>query len=251
MNDAPTLKYPAVRWPRRLARTGGLFYLLMALFGGAAVVARRGLIVSGDPAATANNIVAHQSLYLLGYAGDMLMVACYVVVIAIFYRLFKPVSTSIALTAAAIGFMGCAILSIAYSFELAPLTLLGDARYLGAFTVDQRQSLAYAFLKFWSQTYGVSLVFFAMYLVLTGWLILKSTFLPRALGVFLMFGVWGLAFLSPPFALKNIAWMPVGSVGELLLTFWLLVKGVDSNRWLRQASAARTVELTQSESGMS
>ena len=82
---------------------------------------------------------------------------------------------------------------------------------------------------------------------MTGWLVLRSNFMPRILGVFLMFGMWGLTFLSPPFALKYVAWMPLGSVGEVLLTLWLLVKGVDSEKWLAQASAARMAELTQSQ----
>src|SRR4051812_18284667 len=164
--------------PRFIARVAGVFYLLMAILGGAANLARRGLLVSGDATATAIEIQAHQSLYLLAYAGDILMVASYVVVTALFYRLFKPVSKTIALTAAAVGLMGCAILVIAYSYELAPLALLGEARYLGAFTVEQRQALAYLFLRFWSQTYGVSLVFFGLFLALTGWLIYRSTFLP-------------------------------------------------------------------------
>ena len=55
------------------------------------------------------------------------------------------------MTAAAMGLMGCAILAIAYSYELAPLTLLGNARYLGGFTMEQRQALSYVFLKFYSQ----------------------------------------------------------------------------------------------------
>ena len=233
--------------PRRRARMGGLFYLLMAVFGLGANLARRGLIVSGDAAATATNIHAHQSLYLLAYAADILMVACYVVVTAILYRVFKPVSKSVALTAAAVGLIGCAILAIAYSYELAPLTLLGDARYLDAFTAEQRQALSYVFLKFWSQTYGVSLVFFGLYLTLRGWLVYRSTIMPRVIGVFLMLGVTSFAFLAPPFATKYFAWTILGSSGELLLTLWLLVKGVDSAKWLRQASAARLAESVQSQ----
>ena len=157
----------------------------------AALYARRGLIVSGDAAATAINIHAHQSMYLLAYAGEMLMVASYVVVTALLYRVFKPVNKNVALTAAAFGLMGCAILAIACSYELAPLTLLGNLRDLGAFTIEQRQALSYLSLKFYSQTYGVSLVFFSFYLLLTGWLILRSTFMPRILGGLLMLGVLG------------------------------------------------------------
>lgn len=242
MSGAVTIEQPGASAPRQWARMGGLFYLLMAVFGVAATLARRGLIVSGDAAATATNIHAHPSLYLLGYAGDILMDACYVVVTAILYRVFKPVNKNVALIAAAMGLMGCAILAIAYSYALVPLTLLGGAPYLGAFTLEQRQALSYVLLKFYSQVYGTSLVFFSFYLLLTGWLILRSTFMPRILGVILMLGVWGLAFLFPPFALKYLVWLRLGSIGEVLLLLWLLVKGVDSAKWLRQASAARLAE---------
>lgn len=231
--------------PRHTARMAGAFYLLMALFGGAAAFARRGLIVGGDATRTAINIQAHQSLYLLGYAGDVLMVASYVVVTALLYRVFKPVNKSVALTAAAFGLMGCAILAIAYSYELAPLALLGNARYLAAFSMAQREAMSYMFLQFYSDTYGVSLVFFAFYLLLTGWLIVRSTFMPRIVGVLLMLGVWGLAFLFPPFAVKYLAWLRLGSIGEVLLLIWLLVKGVDSDKWLRQASSARAAKQIQ------
>ena len=224
----------------------GLFYLLMSVFGEGANLARRGLLVSSDATATAINIQAHESMYLLAYACDLLMVASYVVVTALLYRVFKPVNGSVALTAAAIGLMACTVLAIAYSYELAPLVLLGNVRYLEAFTMEQRQALSYMFLKFYSQTYGVSLVFFAFYLLLTGWLIFRSNFMPRILGLLLMLGVWGLAFLSPPFAVKYIVWLRLGSVGELLLLIWLLVKGVDSTKWHLQASAARTAERVES-----
>jgi hypothetical protein len=234
--------------PRLTARVAGLSYLLMAVFGVAATVARRGLIVSGDAAATAVNIQAHQSMYLLGYANDLLMVASYVVVTALLYRVFEPVNRSVALTAAAFGLTGCIILALADSCQLAPLTLLGNMRSLAAFSIAQRQALSYLFLQFYSQTYGVSLVFFAFYLLLTGWLILRSTFMPHALGALLMLGVWGLAFVSPPFALRNLAWLRLGSIGELLLLIWLLAKGVDSAKWYRQAALARAAELFQPRS---
>jgi len=81
--------------PRFRARIAGLCYLLMFLSGALATVGRRGLIIKGDAAATAANIMAHQSSYLLGFVGDVLVVVTYVAVTALFYRMFKPVSRSI------------------------------------------------------------------------------------------------------------------------------------------------------------
>jgi hypothetical protein len=114
--------------PSFRARMAGLFYLLMAVSGGLAVFARRGLIVGGDAATTAANILAHESRYLLAFAGDLLLIASYIAVTALFYRMLKPVNRSVSLTAAFFSLMGCAIQGFALAFQLAPLTVLGGAR---------------------------------------------------------------------------------------------------------------------------
>jgi hypothetical protein len=231
--------------PRFTARMGGVFYLLMAVSGGLATFARRGLIVGGDAATTAANILAHQSMYLLAFAGDLLVVASYLAVTALFYRMLKPVSRSVSLTAAYFSLMGCAIQGFALSFQLAPLTVLGGARYLGVFTVEQLQALAYMFLKLYSQAYGIAIVFFGFFCLLTGYLAFKSTFLPRILGGLMMLaGLSWLTFLSPLFAAKYFPYILAGAVGEGLFPLWLLVKGVDAERWKQQAGAARRAEPT-------
>jgi len=86
--------------PRLKARIAGVFYLLMFLPGGLAAFARRGLVVNGDAVATVTNILAHEPLFLLSFAAEILMVAWYIVVTALFYELFKPVNRSISLLAA-------------------------------------------------------------------------------------------------------------------------------------------------------
>jgi Domain of unknown function (DUF4386) len=217
---------------------GGVFYLLMFMSGGLATLARRGLLVRGDAAATTANILAHQSLYLLAFAGDVLVVASFVAVTALLYRMLKPVSRNVSLTAAFFGLMGCAVQGTAILFQLAPLTVLGGAPYLSVFTAEQLQALAYMFLKLYSQAYGVALVFFGFFCLLTGYLIFRSTFLPRFLGGFMMLaGLSGLTFLSPPFGVKYFPYILSGDVGEALLTLWLLVKAVDAERWKEQAGA--------------
>ena len=225
---------PSVR-----ARMGGVFYILMALSGAVAGFGRRGIIVSADAAATAANIMAHPSMYLLGFAGDLLFVACYLAVTALFYRLFVPVNRTVALTAACCSLTACAIQGFALLFQLAPLTVLGGAGYLGVFKVEQLQALALMFLKLYTQAYAIALVFFGFYCLLTGYLIFKSTFLPRFLGVFMMLaGLSGLTFLAPIFAIKYFPYTMAGAVGELMLTVWLVVKGVDNERWNQEAAAA-------------
>lgn len=225
------------------ARMGGVFYVLMALSGGVAMIARRGIIVAGDAPTTAANILAHQSMYVLGFAGDALVVAAYLVVTALFYRIFAPANKTVALTAACFSLTGCIIMGFALAFQLAPLTLLGGARYLSVFTVPQLQALAYVFLKLYSQAYGVALIFFAFYGLMTGYLAFTSTFLPRIVGGLMMFsGLIWLTFLSPPFATKYFSYILACAVGEASFALWLLVKGVDARRWMERATAARMAD---------
>ncbi|MDB4875315.1 MAG: hypothetical protein JWM41_1761 [Gemmatimonadetes bacterium] len=224
--------------PRYRARMAGVFYVLMLLSGGIGFVGRRGLIVTGDAAATATNILAHQSMYVLGFSGDVLVTVTYVVVVVLLYEMFRPVNRTAALLGAFLGLMACTIQAFATLFQLAPLTILGGARYLSVFTVEQLQAQAYMFLKLYSQAYGIALVFFAFCSLLTGYLIIRSTFLPHVLGVFMLIaGACWLTFLAPPFATKYFAFILPGAVGELMLMLWLLVKGVDAERWNEQARA--------------
>ena len=224
--------------PRFKARMAGFFYLLMFPVGGLAVFARRGLVVTGNAAATATNILAHEPLFRLGFAGDLLVVACYVAVTALFYDLFKPVNRSVSLLAAFFSLVGCAILGFACLFELAPLVVLGGAQYLSVFKVEQLQALAYMFLKLYSQAYSIALVFFGFYCLLIGYLIFKLTFLPRILGVLMaLAGLGWLTFLSPPLGAKYLyPYILAADIGEGLLILWLLVVGVNAQRWKEQAS---------------
>ena len=120
-------------------------------------------------------------------------------------------------------------------FELAPLVVLGREPYLGVFKADQLQSLAYLSLKLYSHAYGISLVFFAFYCVVIGYLVFKSTFLPRILGVLIADSAlaW-MTFLWPPFATKYFRYLLVLDLGEALLVLWLLVMGVNAERWWEQ-----------------
>jgi uncharacterized protein DUF4386 len=226
--------------PPQTARLAGALYLLMVLFGGLAAMAGRGIVVAGDAATTAANILAHESLYRLAFAAQVLFVVSYVPVVALFHEMLRPVNRSLSLVAAFFGLMGCAILASASLFQLAPLVVLERSQYLSAFTVEQLQAQAFVFLKLFSQTYSISLVFFGFFGVLIGCLIMRSTFLPRFLGlVMALSGLAWLTFLAPAFAVKYFRWILPFATGELLLMLWLAVKGVDAERWNEQAGSVR------------
>jgi len=214
-----------------------LFYFLTAVCGEFFL---KGLVVHGDAAATANNILAHQPLFRLGLATGLIATACYVAVTALFYDLFKAVNRSLSLLAAFFSLVGCAILAFASLFRIAPLVVLGGSHYLSAFKVEQLRALASLFLELYGQGVNICFVFFGVYCLLIGYLIFRSAFLPRILGVLMACaGLGWLTFLSPPLANSLSPYIVVlGFLAELSLMLWLLVMGVNVQRWKERASAA-------------
>jgi hypothetical protein len=215
------------RSPRFTARMAGLFYVLMLASGGLASFARRGLIVSGDAAATASNLVAHESWFRTGVAGDLLVVATYLVVTALYYELFRPVNESVSRIALLFGVTGCITQAFACVFENAPFVILGGGPFASLFSAEQLHALTYLSLKVYSQAYSIALVFFAFYGLLIGYLAFKSTFVPRILGVLAAIaGAAWLIFFVPPLGARLLPYLMVLAMGEALLAFWLLVAGV-------------------------
>jgi hypothetical protein len=219
--------------PRVLARTAGVFYLLVFVTGGTALSLAGGVVVAGDAAATAANILAKESVFRFGFSANLIATACYVVVTGLFYELFKPVNKTISLVAAFFSLVGCAIGAASSLFHLAPLNVLGGAAYLNAFNAQQLQALSLVFLKLDAQTSNIGLVFFGFYCALIGWLIFRSAFLPRILGVLMgLAGLGWLTFLWPPLAASLSPYvLAPGIFGEGALTLWLLAFGVNPQHW--------------------
>jgi len=237
----------AIASPRFRARITGVVYLLFFVtavlgefFTRQAGISGIQLGVSGDAAATANTILAHELLYRLGFALGLISTACYVAVTALFYQLFRPVSRSLSLIAMCFSLMGLAIATFGSLLQLAPLVVLGGSPYLSVFNVKQLQALALMFLNLNAQVGYIALVFDGLFLFLIGYLIFRSTFLPRMLGALVAFaGLGWLTFLSPPLANYLYTYIQVlGVLAEGSLMLWLLVIGVNDQRWIERASAA-------------
>jgi hypothetical protein len=227
--------------PRLQARITGALYLLTILTGIFAQGFVSGsLVVNGDAAATATNLLVHKSLFQLGFAVFLIEMACQVVITALFYDLLKPAGRSVSLVAAFLGLAGCVIKTFSRLFFIAPLLILGGAHYLSVFSAEQLQALALLFLKVNDRGAAIALVFFGFYALLTGYLIIRSTFLPRILGVPSMLGGLGwLSFLYPPLGYRLFPYVvAIALLGAASLIFWLLVFGVNEQRWKEQASAA-------------
>jgi Domain of unknown function (DUF4386) len=228
--------------PRFKARMAGACQLLEALTAGfGQVIVLDRLVVSGDAAATAANILGHERLFWLGFASSLIGVAFHIAWVLLMYVLLKPVNRSISLLAAFVILVGCAIQALTSLLYLAPLLILHGGSSFSAFAPEQLQALALMFLKLNQYAYNIDLVFFGLWCVLTGYLIFRSSFLPRILGVLLAIsGLGYVTYLYPPLAYHLfMPYLAVASaLGEIPLELWLMVMGVNAQRWKEQASAA-------------
>jgi len=227
--------------PRVMARIAGVFYLLTILAGAFAqgFVSDR-LVLFGDAGATATSILTHRALFQWGFALYLIGMMCQVTSTALFYLLLRPVSRSVSLLAAFVGLAGCTIKTMSRLFYIAPLSLLGSEQYLAVFTAEQVQALALLLLKVNDLGAGIALAFFGLFALLKGYLIVRSTFLPRILGVLsLLAGAGLLTFLSPTFGHRMFSAVAAMSLlGAATQILWLLIVGVNEQRWKEQAAAA-------------
>jgi hypothetical protein len=241
MSTTTVLDRISETFPRAKARITGLFYLLNILTGifAQGFVSER-LIAFGDAAATATNILTHESLFRLGFAVYLIEMACQVVVTVLFYELLKPAGRSVSLLAACLSLVGIAIKTFSRLFYIAPLLILRDTSYLSVFSTEQMQALALLLLKVNDRGAAIGLIFFGFYAVLKGYLIIKSTFLPRILGVLaVLAGLGLLTFLHMPLGYRLFPYTAaLGLLGAVPQILWLLVVGVNEQRWKEQASAA-------------
>ena len=232
--------------PRQLAMIAGGLYLLNIVAGFFAIgVVPAALIVPGDAAVTMQNIQANELLYRLGLAAHMIPILSNVPLVVVLYDLLKVVNRRLALMMVFFSLVGTAVESANLLNQFTPLVLLDGARHSLALTVDQLQALAYAPLALQAIGYNIQQVIYAFFLLAAGYLVFRSTFLPRVIGALLTIGALAYltysftTFLAPGFAAHLVPYIQLPSlVGEASLCLWLLVLGVNVQRWREQASAA-------------
>jgi len=187
------------------------------------------LIVPGDAAATASNIMANELLFRIGICSFIIVAILDVVVAWALYVLLKPVNKSLSLLTAWLRLVYVAIFGIALANLFSVLLLLSGADHLTVFGTDQLHAQVMLFLNTFSYGWDIGIVFFGLHLFILGYLVFKSGYVPRILGVLLI--VASLGYLIEGFAhflLPNFD-APIGLftfVGELIFALWLLVKGV-------------------------
>lgn len=229
--------------PQKAARIAGVLYLII-IAGGlfAEVFVRQQVIVFGDPAATARSILEHELLYRLGFAVHLIYLACALPLALIFYDLFRRVNGNIALLALVVNLVAITVESVNLLNHFAPLRILA-AEGLNAPNAEHLQDLAYVFVRLFASGFGISLTFFGLFCLLIGYLIFRSGFLPRILGV--LMAVAGLCyltnsfsvFIAPGFAALLFPYILLPClVAELSLALWLVVMGVNVRKWEEKAT---------------
>jgi hypothetical protein len=227
--------------PNKTARVAGFLYLLMAPFGVFGILWASSLIVPGDAAITANNIMASESLFRLSIVSALMVQIICIFMVLILYKLLKPVNKNHALLMVIFILVGAPIAMLNELNRFIALLLLSGADYLTVFTADQLQALVPLFLDLHEQGVTIAGIFWSLWLFPMGYLAFKSGFIPRILGVLLIIAGFGYlidsfaVFLLPNFYAPISQFILFTTYGELLFPLWLLIKGVNVEQWEKRA----------------
>lgn len=219
------------------ARVAGTLYLIANLFAPFTLLYLPSrLIVRGDAAGTASNIMASESLFRFGIVLSLFTFIGQIFLVLALYQLLKVVNKNIASLMVIFSLTAVPIAMLNELNALAVLLLLSGADYLDVFTTEQLQALAYFFLRLHSQGLNIAQIFWGLWLFPMGYLIYKSRFLPRLLGILLVIACFGYVIQSfAAFLGTSVDLIFITGWGELLLLLWLLVKGVNVEQWNQRA----------------
>ncbi len=224
--------------PNKTARIAGFLYLIMVPFALFGIMWGHSLIVPGDAAATANNIMASESLFRLSIVSLLMVAIGHILLVLVLYKLLKPVNKNHALLMVIFMLVGAPIAMLNELNKFAALLLSSGADYLTVFTADQLPAQVMLFLNLQEHGVFISQIFWGLWLFPMGYLVFKSGFLPRILGILLIIAGFGYLidsvtfFLFPNFDAIIIQFT---FYGELLLPLWLLFKGVNVEQWEKRA----------------
>lgn len=228
------------------ARVTGVLYLIifvLAIFSNFFVL--EGVKVTGDASATAQNIIANQGLFRLGFVSFTLVYLADVAISILLYILLKPVGKILSLLAASFRLVMSAIFGINLINWFIPLLLLRGETYLTVFEADQVHALVTLSLNAFTVGFNIGLVFFGVHCILVGYLIFKSGYMPKMLGgLMVVAGVgymadsWGILVIPNYNPTLTAIFLVPAVIAELWLTLWLIIKGVDDQGWADRVPAS-------------
>ena len=240
MNTTNGSPHGTIKKTARMAGFLYLIYIVVSIFANG--LGRSKLIVLGDAATTARNIMASAAQFRIGFVIDLVAAVIFLLTAWALYSLLKPVNKNLALLFLLLNLGGIAVWCFSDLFLIATQLLLSDADYLKVFQVDQIQALAMLSLYIYKYGFlGIAQLFFGAWLFPLGYLVFKSGFLPRFLGVILMVHcvVWLMSalqfflfpgFITIPFVGITYISYPLGFISEFGLTLWLLIMGAKEQK---------------------
>lgn len=227
---------------QKTARLTGVLYLAIAIISAFGLVYVPALlIVPGDAATTAHNILTSEWLFRLGFMSNLMTFTINVFVAVLLYQLLKPVNKNMAALMVILILVGLGIGMLNELNQFVALLLLRSGAYLTPFTTAQLQALAVLFLDIYDHGFSIAHIFWGLWLFPLGYLVFKSGFLPKVIGILLLIAGVGylvdftLFFLVPGITVKVSEFT---FVGEVVLLLWLLIKGVNVEQWQKRALAA-------------
>lgn len=231
----------------KMARFAGLLYIaIFVLWPLSTLVGESTIVAGGDAAATAENLVANETLFRWSMAGQSIVILIELVLAAVLYVIFRPVSRPVSLAAAFARMSEGVAMTLKLLTSILALFVVGGTGALAAFDREQLDALGMLFLDangFMDLVWGL---FFALHLVLLGWLVYKSGFFPKILGVLLLLAGGGYfaetfgLFVNPDLdgALETLV-IVLAVPGELAFALWLVIKRIDEKKWREQAIDAK------------
>jgi hypothetical protein len=224
------------------AKVAGALYLVIAVLAGFVHFYVPGkLIVSSDAVTTASNIMASQGLFRMSMGAELVILLSEIVLSVLLYVLLKPVNKTLSLVAAVSRLTMTAIHGVNLLNHFIVLLLLGGAGYLTVFQPNQLQALMTLFLDSYTYGYTIGIVFFTLHTFTLAYLIYKSGYFPKVLGVLFMIAAFG--YLIDSFSHVLIANYKTGpaylalpiAIAEIAFPLWLLIKGVNVDQWKKRA----------------
>lgn len=218
------------------ARMAGGLYLIYMVTHIISDVWRDSFIVSGNAAATIGNIMAHKGLFTVTVVGDLLAAALFFLTAWALYVLLKPVNKNLALLFLLLNLGGVAVQCSVDLFLFASQLLMNGSDTLNVFQADQLQALAMFFFDLREKGFTVAQLFYGAWLFPLGYLVYKSGFLPKLLGIVLMvhcftwMSTFFQSFLFPGFNAITYVSYPLGFIAEFGLTLWLLIMGAKEQK---------------------
>ena len=218
--------------PRKTARMAGFFYLMFIITFISASIVRSRLIVFGDAATTANNILSAQGLFRIGFVTELVSAVFFVLAAWALYVLLKPVNKNLALLFLLLNLGGVAVECINALNLFAALQFFNGANYLNVFQTGQLQAMAMSFLNSYTNGFMITQIFFSTWLLPLGYLVYKSRFLPRLLGILLILDFFAILswflqfFLLPDYAILSYPGLAISFIAEFSISLWLLIKAV-------------------------